>query len=60
MDYIYTVKYNHRLTRCTTVTVLNLHRDKKSKREPGRDGNISTDHRQDGNVAVDGIGYLAR
>ena len=30
--------------------MLNLHRDKKIvRREPGRDGKILSDHRQDGN-----------
>ena len=41
--------------------MLNLHRDKKIvRRELGRDGKILRDHRQDGNVAVGGIGNLAR
>ena len=41
--------------------MLNSHRDKKIvRREPGRDGEILSDHRQDGNVAVGGIGNLAR
>ena len=32
--------------------MLNLHRDKKIvRREPGRDGKILSDHRQDGNGA---------
>ena len=40
--------------------MLNLHRDKKLiMRETGRDGRILSDHRQDSNVAVDGIGNLA-
>ena len=31
--------------------MLNLHRDKKLvRREPGRDGKILSNHRQDGNV----------
>ena len=30
------------------------------RREPGRDGKILSDHRQDGNFAVGGIGNLAR
>ena len=30
------------------------------KREPGRDERILKDHRQDGNVAIGGIGNLAR
>ena len=35
------------------VRVLNLHRDKKIVRcEPGRDGKILSDHRQDGNEEV--------
>ena len=35
------------------VKVLNLHRDKKIvRREPGRDGKILSDHRQDGNDEV--------
>ena len=35
------------------VRVLNLHRDKKNvRREPGRDGKILCDHRQDGNDEV--------
>ena len=35
------------------VRVLNFHRDKKIVvREPGRDGNILRDHRQDGNDEV--------
>ena len=30
--------------------MMNLHRDKKiARREPGRDGKILCDHRQDGN-----------
>ena len=37
------------------VPAIRIHR-----REPGRDGNILSDHRQDGNVAVRGIGDLAR
>ena len=33
--------------------MLNLHRDKKIvRREPGRDGKILCDHRQDGNDEV--------
>ena len=34
--------------------MLNLHRDKKNnvRREPGRDGKILSDHRQDGNDEV--------
>ena len=33
--------------------MLNLHRDKKNvRREPGRDGKILCDHRQDGNDEV--------
>ena len=33
--------------------MLNLHRDKKiERREPGRDGKILCDHRQDGNDEV--------
>ena len=33
--------------------MLNLHRDKKFvRREPGRDGKILCDHRQDGNDGV--------
>ena len=33
--------------------MLNLHRDKKIvRREPGRDGKILSDHRQDGNDEV--------
>ena len=33
--------------------MLNLHRDKKNVRcEPGRDGKILSDHRQDGNDEV--------
>ena len=36
--------------------MLNLHRDKNRSREPGRDEKILSDHRQDGNVAVVGIG----
>ena len=33
--------------------MLNLHRDKKIvRREPGRDGKILCDHRQDGNYEV--------
>ena len=41
--------------------MLNLHRDKKiASREPGRDGKIFSDHRKDGNVAVDVIGNIAR
>ena len=44
-------KFNHWLMK---VRVLNLHRDKnsESRREPGRDGKILRDHRQDGSVAV--------
>ena len=43
--------------------MLNLHRDKKNvRREPGRDGKILSDHRQDGNdevhrVMMRSIGY---
>ena len=38
-----------------------MHRDKKIvRREPGRDGKILSDHRQDDNVAVGEIGDLAR
>ena len=38
--------------------MLNLHRDKKVvRREPGRDGKIFCDHRQDGNEEVRSIGY---
>ena len=40
--------------------MLNLHRDKNRTREPERDEKILRDHRQDGNVAVGGIGSLAR
>ena len=42
--------------------MLNLHHDKKSKarKEPGRDGKILRDHRQDSNIAVGGIGNMAR
>ena len=42
--------------------MLYLHRDKKSKGENRgeMDGNISGDHRRDVNVAVGGIGNLAR
>ena len=33
--------------------MLDLHRDKKiARREPGRDGKILSDHRQDGNDEV--------
>ena len=33
--------------------MLDLHRDKKNvRREPGRDGKILSDHRQDGNDDV--------
>ena len=40
-------------TTTTTTRVLNLHRDKKIvRREPGRDGKILCDHRQDGNDEV--------
>ena len=35
--------------------MLNLHRDKNRRREPGRDGKILGDHRQDGNFALGGI-----
>ena len=35
------------------LQVLNLHRDKEIvRREPGRDGKILSDHRQDGNDEV--------
>ena len=37
-----------------------LYRDKNRMQEPVRDGKIVRDHRQDGNVAVGGIGNLAR
>ena len=41
--------------------MLNVHREQKiRRREPGRDGKILSVYRQDGNVAVDGIGNLAR
>ena len=41
--------------------MLKLHRDEEIRsREPGRDGKIPSDLRQDGNVAVCGIGNLAR
>ena len=45
--------------------MLKLHRDRKNRgREPGRDGKILSDHRHqqdgDGNVAVGGVGNLAR
>ena len=41
--------------------MLNLHHDKKNvRREPGRDEKISSDHRQDGNVAEGGIGNQPR
>ena len=33
---------------------------KPRRREPGRDRKILSDYRQDGNVAVGGIGNLAR
>ena len=36
--------------------MLNLHSDKLVRREPGRDGKMLSDHRQDSNVAVGGIG----
>ena len=39
---------------------MNLHHDKNRRRGPVRDGKIFRDHRQDGNVAVGGIGNLAR
>ena len=35
-------------------------RQKFERRESGRDGKILRDHRQDGNVEVDGIGNPAR
>ena len=40
--------------------MLNLDRDKNRMQEPVRDGKIVRDHMQDGNVAVGGIGNLAR
>ena len=41
--------------------MLNLHRDKNViRREPGRDGKILSDPRQDGNVEAGWIGNLAR
>ena len=41
--------------------MLNLHRDEQIiRREPGRDGKVVCDHRQGSNVAVGGIGNLAR
>ena len=41
--------------------MLNLDRDKKNcRREPGRNGKVLRDHRQDVDVAVGGIGNLAR
>ena len=40
--------------------MVNLDRDKKNhRRKPGKDGKILSDHRQDGHVAVGGIGNLA-
>ena len=35
-----------------------LHRDKKRRREPGKDGKILSNHGQDDNVAVGGSGNL--
>ena len=41
------------------LRVLNLHREKKSFwREPGRDGEILCDHRQDGNAVLGRIGGI--
>ena len=42
--------------------MLNLHHHKicMIRREPGREGKILSDHKQDGNVAVGGTGNLAR
>ena len=37
-----------------------LYRDKNRMQEPVRDGKIVRDPRQDGNVAVGGLGNLAR
>ena len=36
--------------------MLNLHRDKIRRREPGRDGKVSGGRKQNGNVAVGRIG----
>ena len=39
--------------------MLNLHRDKKIvRREPGRDGKILCDHRQDGNGGPSAISEM--
>ena len=39
--------------------MLNLHRDKKIvRREPGRDGKILCDHRQDGNDEADIVLFI--
>ena len=50
-------KFNHWLMK---ARVLNLHGDKnsESRREPGRDGKILRDHRQDGSVAVVVVGWI--
>ena len=41
--------------------MLNLHCDQKLiRREPGRDGKILSDHRQDTNAAIGGIANLER
>ena len=40
--------------------MLNLHSIKNRRREPERDGKVLSDHEQDGNVAVGGIGNPAR
>ena len=40
--------------------MLSLHRNKTRRRKPRRVGKIPSGRRQDGNVAVDGIGNLAR
>ena len=40
--------------------VLNLNRDRKNgRREPGRDGNILSNHGQDSNITAGGIDNLA-
>ena len=48
-------KFKHWLTR----RVLNLHRDKNRWREADKYGKILSDLKQDGNVAVRGIGNPA-
>ena len=40
--------------------MLNLHRDKFVRREPGRDMKILSDYKKGGNVAVGEFGDLAR